>query len=437
MNLYDESWQVADLIETNKAVFLKMEPETPDFTAPAPFRLILCGTKQRVVINVDQHNIVHVIALLDATVFDKEMVDRLYVWNLKSLASYFHFFSQKFFTPTTSIIDLKIIESFLNIRKNCPENFVETIDRVKAVVKHKGWQSLYKSIHLPLALRVLPTIETTPLLNTEARRTEHPYYEIEGQINGRMNCLRKFAKSYLPHNMGPDVRKVLKPRGYGLRFLCPDFRHCEVTVLQWLSGDEKLKEILDSGADLHEKIYEIVTGDQCNTENKRKLSKKLFLPVMYGCGPSGLASALGLPDKVCAELIDRIKHCFPTAWGWMQSKQDEAKSGVILDYFARPRLFNTNEAYLARNFSVQGVAATICQEKLIELQKQLDNENAWLAFSVHDGFGLICKVDAARATYKLVKQVCEAESQLCPGLRMKIEIKFGSNLGEMKVLWKD
>jgi hypothetical protein len=436
MSVEQISEAVGDLISKNKSIFLKTEPEVPDFTTNSSFKVILSGSTESVEFNVEPNYLRNIAALFDATIFDKDLVDRLFVWNIKSLCSYVYFVSKKNILPTTNLFDLKIIEGFLGVRKKPPENYNECIHRIKAAVQHKSWQKLYKTIHLPLALRVLPAIETQPLLNEDSRRCEFPYYEIEGQINGRMNCLRKYARSYLPHNMGPDVKKVLKPRGYGLRFVCSDFRHCEVTVLQWLSNDFRLKEILDSGKDLHEQIYEIVTGDSCNSENKRKLSKKMFLPVMYGCGPSGLAHNLSVTEGVAAELIGRIKQNFSVAWEWMQSRQEQAKEGVVEDFFGRPRQFDDKQSYLARNFAVQGVAATACQEKLILLYNELNKDKANIVFSVHDGFGLVCQTKAAHETFKTIKQVCESESELCPGLKMKVEVKFGAKLDNMKVLWK-
>lgn len=427
---------ICDFCEGNRSIFLKLEPEVPDFTTAANFKIKLFGKNKTLEIPIDSRNLTNIIAIFDVTIFDKNKVDRLFVWNIKPLASYFCFISNKNFSPTTNLMDLKIIEGFLGIKKNAPENFHECIDRVKIIVQNKNWQNLYKTIHIPLALRVLPNIETHPLLNEELRRCEFPYYEIEGQINGRMNCLRKYARSYLPHNMGPDVKKILKPKGYGFRFVCSDFRHCEVTVLQWLSSDNELKKILDSGADLHQQIYEVVTSDPCDTENKRKLSKKMFLPVMYGCGPSGLSQNLGIAEGIASELIGRIRKSFSTAWEWMQTKQEQAKKGLIEDFFGRPRHFEEKQSYLARNFSVQGVAATACQEKLILLYNELNKDKAHIVFSVHDGFGLVCQTKAAHETFKLIKQVCESDSTLCPGLKMKAEVKFGAKLDNMKVLWK-
>ena len=232
MNFYDISWQIADLLETSRVVYLRTEPEVPDFTLRASFKCVVWNLKQKIEIDVNPENIILVMGLLDATVFNKELVDRIYTWNLKSFSTYLHSLVPKFVTPTTSVIDLKIIESFLGIKKNRPENLVEAINRTKIAVQNKSWQKIYKSLHLPLALRVLPAIETTPLLNEKTRKPEYPYYEIEGQANGRMNCMKKYSSSYLPHNLGPDARRSLKPRGYGLRFASADFRHCEVTVLQ-------------------------------------------------------------------------------------------------------------------------------------------------------------------------------------------------------------
>lgn len=439
MNLYDAAWQLTDLLETNRAVLLRTEPETPDFTIQMPFKMIIVGNKQTLEFDVTAENITSLVSQLDFTIFDKEHIDRLYTWNFKSFATYFHYVCKKYLIPTTNIIDLNIIENFLGIKKNRPENLIEAVNRAKTAIQNKGWFKLYKSIYLPLALKVLPTIESTPLLNEAAKSLQFPYYEIEGQANGRMNCLKKYQKSYIPHRIGPEDRDNLKPAGYGYRFLTADFRHCEVTVLQWLTNDPKLAELLNSGQDLHAAIYQEITSDPCDTDKKREISKSIFLPVMYGCGPTSLSKQSQLPEAICKDLILRIRNKFKVSWDWMISKQNEAKEkGEIKDYFDRPRTFTEKDCYLVRNFLIQGVAATACQEKLIDLFGIFNNpEKSYLAYSVHDGFGIVTKVESAREVYKEVKEVLETESKLCPGLKMKVQIKFGAKLNAMKILWKD
>jgi DNA polymerase I-like protein with 3'-5' exonuclease and polymerase domains len=165
-------------------------------------------------------------------------------------------------------------------------------------------------------------------------------------------------------------------------------------------------------------------------------SKRIFLPVMYGCGSGGLSNSLKLPESVCSEIISRIKSEFRVSWEWMKGKQEEAKQGMVKDLFGRPRLFKKEESYLARNFAVQGVAATVCQEKLIDLYKNFNGTKTKIAYSVHDGFGLVGEIKDAKQIYDTIKDTCEKESKLCAGLKMKVEVKFGKKLNEMKVFWK-
>lgn len=179
-------------------------------------------------------------------------------------------------------------------------------------------------------------------------------------------------------------------------------------------------------------IYEEITGNVCDNPNKRVMSKKMFLPVMYGCGPAGLADNMGVNEVAANELIRRIKVGFSTAWDWMLQQQSRAADqGWLEDLLGRRRAFG--EPYKARNFAVQGVAATVCQEKLIVLQRSLD-QTASVVFSVHDGFGLVVGAGSMRGNYEKVRDSLESESKICPGLSMKAEIRFGMNLNNMKVV---
>lgn len=279
-------------------------------------------------------------------------------------------------------------------------------------------------------------LETTSLLDEAEKVSVHAFYEIEGQINGRLRCAKQFSKGYIPHTIGPDQKKALKPKGYNRCFMSTDIRHCEVTVLQWLSQDPNLLYIIESGQDLYKEIYHVTTGDPCDSDKKRDYAKRMFLPVMYGCGPTSLGKSMGLAEQTAKELIRRIHAKFPVATEWMRSKQEEAReNGVVVDYFGRPRTFE-NEFYKARNFVVQGVAATACVEKLIAIYDALQGTESYLCFTIHDAYGIVCPVKDPKPTYTMVKDIVESESTACPGLRLKQESKFGKRLDNMKVLWR-
>lgn len=429
-DFYNTSCALADIL-VEKA-YLFVEPETLDFTIHAGGKIVI-ESRGRIEIEIDRDNVAIVAGLLQETVFNKESIQTLFCYNLKSLFSYFRFYLNKNFTPSNSIVDIKVIENFLNISRKRPENLIEAVNRSNSFSKYKGWKNIYVNVHLPLMLKVLPTIETTYLLDEADKTAKFPYYEIEGQINGRLNCLKKFNKSYLPHNLSPEQSATLKPGGYGNLFLLADYKHYEVTVLQWLSKDEVLKEIINSDEDVYSVIYRILTQDNCDTAKKREISKKTFLPVMYGLGSKSLSKILDINEGLGIELVDRIRKKFSMATNWMQKQQDMAQDKKFsVDFFGRPRRYEDNKFYLARNFVVQGVAATVCAEKSIKLYNAIKSTNSKICFTVHDSYAMICPYEDAKELYTIVKDTLESESIMCPGLKMKVEVVYGKRLNNMK-----
>jgi hypothetical protein len=443
MDILTAAEHLHELLTITKAVYLRCEPEVPDFTIKEEAKVVISGGGKKIELELDPKSVSSVMGLLQTSIFythDPEDTSppppriTVLTWNFKALMSYFKFFEPKPLNIGCSIVDIQVIERFMGIDKKAPENIVEAVNRSKAISMTPAWRPLYGCLHLPLMLRVLPALETTPLIHTGTRSSVFAYYDIEGQINGRLRSMKAFHKSYLPHNMGDDQKELLRPRGCDLRFLCADMRHCEVTVLQWLSGDERLKAILDSGRDLHEEIYRIVTEDDVITETKRNLSKLMFLPVMYGCGPAALGKNLGIAAEVAGELINRIRAKFPTAIKWLRSKREEAQVGPVLDFFGRPRTYTPETAYLAQNFVVQSVAATVCLEKLVELSAAVAANQ--ICFTIHDGYGFLATHDEVAGIYKIARPILESESKLCQGLRLKAQFKYGKKLSDLVVLGK-
>jgi hypothetical protein len=432
MQCTEASVLLADVFDRPKPIYLWTEPEVLDFTSDDGGKVVLAGGRHRIEIDVDRDEIKSIMGLLGATVFDNAVTPTLLAWNIKSIISYAKYYTDSTPMVTAPIIDLQIIENFLGDSRFKPNSIVEAVDRLKAASENKNWKSLYQKLHLPLATDTLPALETYPILDISKRDACYAHYEIEGQQNGRLRCAKRFTKGYLAHTMGADQKAVLKPRGYKLSFMVADIRNCEVTVLQWLSGDQQLKDIMESGKDLYREIYRIITNDTCNSDNKRKLAQVMFLSVIYGSMSKGLAATLNVSESIAQELRKRIIQSFPQCMEWLQGQQEVAKNGVVTDYFGRPRNFES-EPYKARNFSVQGVAATVCLEKLVELKRRLDKTQAHICFTVHDGYGLVVPNDRIEETAKIVWEVLEAPSKLCPGLTMKVKIEVGVMLDKMSI----
>ncbi len=437
MEIIESAELIGEMITKTQVVYLRTDPEVLDFTNNSPGKIIISGGQQKVDIDVNRNNVIEVAGLLSNSIFDKTNISMIISWNIKSLFSYFKAYFSKPFISTTSIVDLQVIEKFLNITEKQPENLSEALNRTKAVSANTNWKPIYKTLHLPLMLQVLPSLETTALLDEQTKSPKFAFYEIEGQTNGRLRCPKKFEKGYIPHTLGPTEKQNFKPRGLNQLFISSDIKHCEVSVLQWLSKDEVLGQIMKSDLDLYSEIYKIITQDDCDSDKKRKIGKEIFLKVIYGIGSKGLSEELKVSIDIAKEVINRTYSSFPTATDWIKSQQNEAKNkGTIQDYFGRPRTFTEDTAYLARNFVVQGVAATVCLEKLIELHRAFQNQPAKLCFSIHDAYGFTCSKEDAPATFKLATDIIKTPSVLCPGLILKVESKYGKRLDSMVVIGK-
>ena len=73
-----------------------------------------------------------------------------------------------------------------------------------------------------------------------------------------------------------------------------------------------------------------------------------------------------------------------------------------------------------KNFIIQSPAATVCLEKLIHLHHFLKNQEAKLAFHVHDGYYIYIHKNKYKRNYKHIKNILESPSGLSPELKLKV-----------------
>lgn len=354
----------------------------------------------------------------------------LLTWNLKNLLTYIRGRTGVDYHLKGKIFDLSFLESYAGEEKDRPATFSEGMQRLLKLTKNSGWSkvnTVYQQVYLPLILSI-PKIETYGLSHKSKRIRVYPHYEIDGQVNGRMKCSNISSHSFNPHNMGEQERADLRCPGFGYSFLYFDFKHMEVNTLQWLSQDPKMAEILTSGRDFYEAIWEILTDSSCNSE-RRQLAKNFFLPVFYGLGVDALAKKLNWPVDVCKGLITRIQKHFPVAWSWMKVQQQSlGLDGAAYDYFGRRRVFDAS--YKVRNFVVQSPAALVCLHKLVLLM-DTPGSLANVCMHIHDGYVLSVKNEDINKTYETTKRLLESENELYPGLHLSVDCKRGTCLNQM------
>lgn len=356
-------------------------------------------------------------------------------WNIKSLYTYAKAILGRSFEFDGTIFDLKAIERFVGIRDgSAPKTLREAKARLTQVIKSPSWDKTrlwYKEVAWPLISDVLSSVESTRLADSEAKKHVSSYYEVEGQVNGRLASQKILKYSYNPHSMSPEEKAVLRPSDYDKQFLYFDYRHMEVSTLQWLSKDPVLEDAINSGEDLYSFIWRRLTTLEPN-EKFRDQCKLIFLPVIYGCGSETIARKHGISQNTAEKLVDRIYKTFKVSLDWISSQQFERdENNFVTDVFGRRRKMES-DLYKVRNFAVQAPASLICIHKLIVLHRVLKSLNAEVAMHIHDGY--VVMADRGQ-TPLVVEKACEAlekEEALYPGLKLSVACRVGGRLDMLK-----
>ena len=420
-NLSDVLYNMA-----GKDLFIHCKPEVMDFTDDKPVTLSIMSPTNAFEITLP-HDAVKLRSLcgkLSHFLFGGHSQNLIIGWDLKNLFSYILAITGKPLYYESKIFDLRILENYIGKVEELPKDYAEARLRLMGVVKHSSWEKLkniWVGIYTPLSVSIVPELETIGIIKNKQRF--HAFYEIASQVNGRMKCSNAFAKSFNPHTMAEEDKAVFKVPDFDGLFCYLDIKHMEVSVLQWLSGDPKLKEILESGQDLYDGIWKAITNIDSN-EEFRKRCKGIFLPVVYGLGANGLAEKSGIPVDTAKKLIGNIRKEFSVAFGWIEDQQ-KARNGEAVDCFGRVR--KIDESYKIRNFVVQSPAAILCFDKLIQLHKAVGSIGK-LGMHIHDGYVIFANKATRRKIMELAKQSLESESKFFPGLKLKVLSKFGENL---------
>jgi hypothetical protein len=424
--------KLSKISQDKEALFL-FSPSYLDFTGKGGVVFYVIGKSDYVEIKVDKKNAFTVFSYLKQSVFKPEKL--VFCWGVKSFFSYVLAVSGKAFSTEAIILDLKVLESFLDCKGQVPKGVAECKTRIRFMMGNKSWhnlQEIYKKIHLPLINKTLPGIETVGLINKELRREVFPAYQIEGQLNGRLLCSKVLEDSFNPHTLSKEDKLNLCSRQPNDLFLHFDYRHMEVSVLQWLSGDAVLGDMINSGEDLYSSIFKKIFGVDCETSKQRKLCKSFFLPVVYGLSKNALSEKLGVSISMADHIYNGICRHFKTAISWVEQRQT-CIADVSIDYFGRNRIFKEKK-YRARNFAIQAPASLVCLDKLIKLYDLLESSDAEVVFHVHDAFVILARPLGVTSLCKDIKILLEENCEMYDGLKLKTECRVGNRLVELKHL---
>lgn len=349
-------------------------------------------------------------------------------WNLKSIFSYHLARTGSLFLESTKLFDLKILERMMGIEGKKPETFEEAKVRLAKIIQQPNWSKLkniYQEVYIPLISQTLPKIESFGLAHRGVKEVLHTYYEIEGAVSGRMTTPQAFKRCYQAHSMDQEFRKHLYPLNCNFTdFIYFDYKQMEVCVLQWLSGDELLGQLIETNQDIYQEIWKQVTGS-----NNREMCKSVFLPICFGMGAKAVAKRLSCSEGAAELLINNFRDLFPTAMEYLDNLK--VVDGIFEDSFGR--LHKIEQDYLARNRAIQSTASVICLHKLVKLSQNLP-DNAHIAFHLHDGYCIVSDRLNRNQVQKQCQDILESDDELYPNICLRVSCKGGESFDDLHQL---
>ena len=312
------------------------------------------------------------------------------------------------------------------------------------LLKYKKWMKLYSSYikNLPIA----------------SDNRVHPTWNVSGAKTGRWSC-QDPALMTIPkpvYSRGKDGKERVSAPGLRNLFgaskdytlIEVDYRQFEAYTIALMSGDKKLKELLDTG-DVHSATAKIIFGLDDKAwealagavkKKFREMAKRARYALHYGAEPETAWRALvgDYPDLTLSQILrlfSSFKRLHPDIIRWQQEQVAFARKHLFIQgpvSGRRYQFWGEVEASACYNIPNQMTVADVINDVIGRLVKQLAPGERLLA-QVHDSILAEAK-DPIRLARK-IKEACEKPVTL-NGVEVifAVDVKVGPNWGELEEL---
>ncbi len=227
-------------------------------------------------------------------------------------------------------------------------------------------------------------IDTLPLLINPATGRVHTSYNQTVAATGRLSSSDPNLQNIpIRTEIGRSIRRAFIP-AKGRAIMSADYSQIELRIMAHISGDEGLMEAFLNKEDIHATTAAKVFGVRQKevTRDMRRKAKEVNFGIMYGIGPFGLASRLGISQAEAREIIDRYFERFPKVREYIQATIRGARAdGYVSTLFGRRRYFadinsrnhtiRSNAERAAINMPIQGTAADMIKAAMIRIDAEM------------------------------------------------------------------
>lgn len=221
----------------------------------------------------------------------------------------------------------------------------------------------------------------------------HPSFHLHRTATGRMS------------SSDPNLQNIPRDSSVRSLFVAPenqtllvaDYDQIELRVMAMFSQDKELLNVFNNNIDIHTGAAALLFGKAVEdvTSEERQIGKGVNFLTAYGGGAGKLARTTGIPFEQAQHMIQEYYRQFAGLTEWKQKVVAEGRrQGYVTTLSGRrrrlPDLMSNDQEARSRaerqavNAVVQGSAADICKQAMVDIDKLLTGTNAKMLVQVHD-----------------------------------------------------
>jgi DNA polymerase-1 len=238
---------------------------------------------------------------------------------------------------------------------------------------------------------------------------------------------------------GREIRKAFIPREPGYRLLAADYSQIELRIMAHLSGDSTLVSAFAEDRDVHTETAALLYGQALDAvdENLRRAAKIVNFGVMYGMGPYGLSTRLGMSIGEARAFIEQYFATYPGVKTWIDDTLERARQeGYVTTMLGRRRYLpeigssqRQRREFAQRtaiNAPIQGTAADMIKLAMVAITERLRRERfrAEMILQVHDELVFDVPEGEVDAVRELVVE------EMAGALELQVPVRVEAGIGQ-------
>ena len=283
-------------------------------------------------------------------------------------------------------------------------------------------------------------------INLESKRV-HTSYSMVGASTGRLSSSNPNLQNIpIRTKEGRLIRTAFEAKE-GFKLVSMDYSQIELRLIAHIADENKMIEAFNNELDIHadtaSKVFGIPISDM--TTDIRRKAKAINFGIIYGISSYGLAKQLKCSPSEAKSFINSYFDRFPKIKDYMEeTKNSLYNDGYVETLFSRRIYINGGDSKnqnirgfaerQAINAPIQGTAADIIKNAMIQIDKNLLNYNkdVSMLMQVHDELVFEIKNEKIHNIENIILPIMEnANLPMVPlNVKLKVDTGYGDNWAE-------